>query len=385
MPSPTRVLLVGGFLGAGKTTLIARAAEILATRGQKVGLVTNDQAPGLVDTAHLAAQGCDVEEVAGGCFCCRFDDLLEALGRLAIGSDDDGCTPDVLIGEPVGSCTDLAATVVRPLQLYQAAHYSVAPFTVVVDPHRAAEALGMAEGAPTFPDNVTYIYRKQLEEADVIAVNKIDPLAADDRDALLARLRHDYPAAQVVALSAQTGEGVETWLDLVLKTQSLPAGRQQIDVDYDTYAEGEAALGWLNADYRLSAAADAESPHWPAVAAVVLDALRRGLIARNAEVAHLKIRLVDPGDTLSLVGNLTRSGETPSVRVETGPSGPATPEARLTVNARARIEPEGLEAIVAESLAKVASNLGLRLDRDSLASFAPGRPVPTHRLAASEV
>jgi G3E family GTPase len=385
MHSPTRVLLVGGFLGAGKTTLIACAARILASRGQAVGLVTNDQAPGLVDTAHLAAQGCDVEEVAGGCFCCRFDDLLEALGRLAITSDDDGCTPDVLIGEPVGSCTDLAATVVRPLQLYHAAHYSVAPFTVVVDPHRAAEALGLMGGVSTFPNNVTYIYRKQLEEADVIAVNKVDQLATDERDALLARFRQDYPAAQVVALSAQTGEGVEAWLDLVLNGQDMLAGRQPIEVDYDTYAEGEAALGWLNADYRLHAVADRKPPDWPAVAAVVLDGLRRGLIARGVEVAHLKIRLVDPGDTLALVGNLTRSGEAASVQVETGPCGPASLEAKLTVNARARIEPEGLEAIVGESLAKAVSDLGLSLDCGSLASFAPGRPVPTHRVAALDM
>lgn len=55
--SPTRIIFVGGFLGAGKTTLLWRAAELLARRGKRVGLITNDQAPDLVDTKFRAGRG----------------------------------------------------------------------------------------------------------------------------------------------------------------------------------------------------------------------------------------------------------------------------------------------------------------------------------------
>jgi G3E family GTPase len=48
-----RLILVGGFLGAGKTTLLHGAATRLVTRGFRVGLITNDQAPDLVDTRLL--------------------------------------------------------------------------------------------------------------------------------------------------------------------------------------------------------------------------------------------------------------------------------------------------------------------------------------------
>ena len=51
--------------------------------GQRVGLVTNDQAQDLVDTNSLRAQGFPVEEVAGACFCCRFDDLVGKVERPA--------------------------------------------------------------------------------------------------------------------------------------------------------------------------------------------------------------------------------------------------------------------------------------------------------------
>lgn len=81
MPT-ARVILVGGFLGAGKTTLLTKAAEGLASQGRRVGLIVNDQAAGLVDTEILKGAGARVEEVAGGCFCCRFPDMIASMERL---------------------------------------------------------------------------------------------------------------------------------------------------------------------------------------------------------------------------------------------------------------------------------------------------------------
>ena len=51
MPIP--LVIVGGFLGAGKTTLLWQAARRLTAKGLRVGLITNDQAPDLVDTGLL--------------------------------------------------------------------------------------------------------------------------------------------------------------------------------------------------------------------------------------------------------------------------------------------------------------------------------------------
>ena len=74
----TTLVLVGGFLGSGKTTLIIRAASLLRQRGKRVGVILNDQDAGLVDTRLAEAAGLPSKEVAGGCFCCRFGDLLDA-------------------------------------------------------------------------------------------------------------------------------------------------------------------------------------------------------------------------------------------------------------------------------------------------------------------
>src|SRR5688500_17321374 len=70
---PLRFLMLGGFLGAGKTTTIARLARHYQQQGKKVGIVTNDQATDLVDTNSLRSQGFEVGEVPGSCFCCNFN------------------------------------------------------------------------------------------------------------------------------------------------------------------------------------------------------------------------------------------------------------------------------------------------------------------------
>ncbi len=75
--------MVGGFLGAGKTTALARLARHYMERGQKVGLVTNDQAQDLVDTQSLRSQGFAVRGSSRHtCFCCRFDELVAKVGQL---------------------------------------------------------------------------------------------------------------------------------------------------------------------------------------------------------------------------------------------------------------------------------------------------------------
>src|SRR5215831_14220515 len=117
--SSIRFLMLGGFLGAGKTTTIARLARHYQSRGQKVGIVTNDQATDLVDTNSLRAQGFDVGEVPGACFCCNFNKLTET----------------------VGSCTDLVATVVRPLQQLFSAQFDVGPYAVLLKPSHGSRIL----------------------------------------------------------------------------------------------------------------------------------------------------------------------------------------------------------------------------------------------------
>jgi G3E family GTPase len=193
--SQTKLIVVGGFLGAGKTTLLLRAASVLEAQGHQVALITNDQGQDLVDTSLARLQKVPTAEVVGGCFCCRFDDFRSALQAMQA-----SVQPDIILAEPVGSCTDLMATVLRPLQQQYSHDYAIAPFTVLMDANRSLSG---------FPAEVSDLYKWQLGEADAIALNKTDLWSRADMDDHVDYLRAAYPNKRVFRLSAHTGDGIE--------------------------------------------------------------------------------------------------------------------------------------------------------------------------------
>ncbi len=362
-------IMIGGFLGAGKTTAVGRLAEHLTERGLRVGLITNDQSSGLVDTALLRGSGFAVEEITGGCFCCRFGTLAEAAEKL----EADG-RPDVILAEPVGSCTDLVATVSYPLRRMYGERYRIAPLSVLVDPERARRVLGLV-GGRAFSDKVLYVFRKQLEEASLIVVNKADTLAAEDRAELVAALEARYPATPVMAVSAKTGEGTEAWFGALMEGEAIAAAT--MDVDYELYAEGEALLGWYNATVRLAMGKPGSDGTFDANQ-LLLDwagSVQAELRSRNIEIAHCKATL-DAGGSLAALSLVSTDG-TPDLR-EALVDGVAGGE--LVLNLRAEGSPDELEAAALGGLDACRAALpGLTAHVEHQDFFRPSPPVPTHR------
>lgn len=362
-----RYVMIGGFLGAGKTTAVAHLAKILSDRGQRVGLITNDQSSGLVDTTILRAHGFAVEEISGGCFCCRFPSLQDAATRLT-----EETRPDIFLAEPVGSCTDLLATVSYPLRRIYGDRYRIAPLSVLVDPVRAGRIFGLVQGR-SFSEKVVYVYKKQLEEADVIVVNKVDTLEEAARDALVEALRAEYPNAIVVTAAARDGDGLEPWLDLVLERDAEL--KDTMDVDYDVYAEGEAELGWLNATVAVTGESEFDANQ---LLLRLTAELRNRVAAADGEIAHLKMTLDSPdaGGQLSVVSVVSNEGE-PDLR-ESLLDGVSS--GSLILNLRAEMAPELLSDLVAQALeGENRSSNGPTLTLEHEERFRPGRPVPTHR------
>ncbi|MCY3844473.1 MAG: cobalamin biosynthesis protein P47K [Acidobacteria bacterium] len=364
-----RYVMVGGFLGAGKTTAIVRLARLLTDRGRRVGLITNDQSVGLVDTTLARAQGFPVEEITGGCFCCRFNTLMEAADRL-----NAEARPDVFLAEPVGSCTDLRAAVSYPLRRMYGDAFEIAPLSVLVDPLRALRVLGLEAGR-SFSRKVLYVYDRQLAEADVIVVNKVDLLDAARLGRLRDALAERYPQAEVLAMSAREGTGLEPWVELVTRG-SMGLGAAP-DVDYDTYAEGEALLGWLNATVRVRSAAPFDgNALLRELAAAMADAVGAG------EIAHLKMTLTAdelPAD----IAVLNLVAEDRGAELAHTLKAPVD-AAELIVNLRAEHEPLRLrEAALAALVAWEAAGRDRRAEVEHVEHFRPARPTPTYRLATA--
>ena len=368
MTPRAKYIMIGGFLGAGKTTSVLRLARYLANQGQKVGIIMNDQGAGLVDTALAEANQFPTEEISGGCFCCRFNSLIDAAQQLT-----EDTRPDVIISEPVGSCTDLVATVSLPLQQIYGEQFEIAPLSVVVDPIRARRVLGLDTGKK-FSANVTYIYKKQLEEAGVIVINKTDLVSAEELQELSDALEKDYPNAKVIRVAARHGHNLPTWFDHVI-TETMQ-NTSTMEVDYQRYGEGEALLGWLNVSANLEEMDGGEFDGNALLQHIASD-LRTQLAAQGAEIAHLKMILsADPSGLELAAINCTRTDQKAELShtladpIDSG---------ELLINLRAEAAPEALDAAVTATLGGLKmKNIDSKLTHTE--HFRPGQPVPTHRV-----
>lgn len=363
-----RFIMVGGFLGAGKTTTIARLAQAYQQQGLNVGIVTNDQATDLVDTNSLRSQGYAVGEVAGSCFCCNFNALTDTVERLG-----QERLPDVILAEPVGSCTDLVATVVQPLLRMYGNRFDVAPYGVILKPSHGKRILG-GGGKAGFSHKAEYIFLKQLEEADFILLNRIDELPAAEVDEIAGLIEARHPGTPLLRVSAHTGQGIDALLEFLEQRGNF--GRRILELDYDIYAEGEAELGWLNSSLEVAAA----QPF--ALDDLLLDIVRRlqtSLSDAGAETAHLKA--IGMSEGAYGVVNLVSSFTQPELSL---PSRSKVRHAQVVVNARVALDPESLTSRVLASVDAACANRHAQATPRQTQSFRPGRPVPTYRFAEAQ-
>jgi G3E family GTPase len=354
-----KLIFVGGFLGAGKTTLLHEVTRRLISKGTRVGLITNDQAPDLADTALLKHDYVNVAEVTGSCFCCDFKGL-----RRAIDNVGQHLKTDIIIAEPVGSCTDLSATLVNPIKEMMKAEVSVCPLTVLVDPGRLKDILD--GGTTGLHPAAAYIIKKQLEESDIIAITKSDLYEPAEITVLSRKLKENFPDCEIRAISAKTGEGIDDWLEYVLKGED--AGKHIVEIDYDKYAEGEAVLGWLNCSASLSG----HETDWDVFTREFMQALAAEFDANGTPVGHVKM-IVENGDQY-ISSNLTGHAETLTFRWSAGSGN----QAEMIVNARLQMSPKDLEQVFLSTLESITKDrINIRINR--IRSISPGYPNPTHR------
>lgn len=359
-----RFIMIGGFLGAGKTTTISRLAKHYQGQGLRVAIVTNDQATDLVDTNMLRSQGFDVGEVAGSCFCCNFNELTNTVERLSLDQ-----RPDVVIAEPVGSCTDLVATVIRPLQQIYNQPFDIAPYGVIVKPSHGLKILQrVAKGG--FSPQAEYIFRKQLEEADFIILNRIDELTPERIAQLLELIKQEFPNVPCVKISATTGVGFNALAEQLDKKGEY--GVRTMEVDYDIYAEGEAELGWLNAQVELNSL---QALDLDAFVLKLVQNIQSQLAAEGSEVAHLKA--IGMADGKFVVVNAISNDTAATLSM---PSGHNCLTAELVINARVAVAPDFLSSTLQKILLSTSLEHQVEATVRTLQSFRPGRPVPTHRL-----
>jgi len=355
-----KLILAGGFLGSGKTTAIVNASRYFMGNGKRVAVITNDQGEQQVDSAFVKSLGITTREVANGCFCCRLDELTAHLQSLELEHH-----PAIIFAEPVGSCTDLVATIAKPLTLF---HHIDVVISAFAD---AAMLVSLMEGKASFlEEEVRYIYKKQLEEADIIVLNKIDLVTEEQLALADATLRKDYPGKGILHQNSLDERDIAKWLKR-LNEMSIDKSRKSLSVDYNIYGEGEAKMAWL--DKRVTI----QSPlgNGVFIARQIIRSIFNELNRQNLTIGHLKffIETAKWSDKVSL----TTANTSADFRMRDE----QITAMKLLVNARVQTDPETLKILVDHALRDVKQQHSCTITSEGDAAFKPGFPRPTHRMA----
>ena len=177
---PVPVLLVGGFLGAGKTTVVNHLLK--HADGRRIAAVVNDFGAVNIDAELIADSADGVVSLANGCICCTLEgDLLRTLATLL----QRDPRPDVIVIETSGIADP--ADIVR--NLMDPVIFREAPLETVLCVVDATMPVAKLDDA---------LLRSQVRAADIIALSKVDLADAADCAKMRNAVKAMHPAAVVV-------------------------------------------------------------------------------------------------------------------------------------------------------------------------------------------
>ena len=381
--------LVGGFLGSGKTTAIGSACELLRDRGLRAAVVTNDQGEMLVDTGALAGTAAAVAQVTGGCFCCRYPELVERIAALAA----DGAAH--VFAEAVGSCADIARTVVNPLLRRREVALQAVTLTVLADARLLA---GYLAGRPLPWTNpaLDYLFERQLAEAPLLVASRADLVGAEwgGPEGLRDGLQAGLPGRRLLVQDSRTAAGVAAWLRHIDASDAAGAGAPPpadallpgAEVDYERYGAAEAALAWNDREVELTGVEGRTTGAARAVIERVVAALRD----RGGAVGHLKFLVRDHyrDAKVSVTGaDLAAGGAVSSGAWRSQLPDLAGARVTLIVNARVEMDAGALDRLIDRAVADAAAVLSgelsptpVHVHTRSRSAFRPAFPEPVHRI-----
>ena len=179
----TKIDIVSGFLGAGKTTLIKKLlAE--AFQGEKLVLIENEFGEISIDGGFLKESGVQISEMSSGCICCSLvGDFNKALKDV-----HQQFAPDRILIEPsgVGKLSDVIVAVANTVK--DVPDMQLNSFVTVAD----------ATKVKVYMKNFGEFYNNQIESAGTIILSRTQKLNQEKLEAAVALLREKNPDAAIL-------------------------------------------------------------------------------------------------------------------------------------------------------------------------------------------
>ena len=276
-----RFMVCSGFLGAGKTTLMAALARYLSAQGRHTVMISNDLGGrGLCDYRFSRAAGVPSSELTGECICFQTENLVDRLRR-HFDTDKASLVMSDIPGFGVGAPDHVYHTLSRSYP----GEFTLAPFAAVTCP--AVLSALMGEDSPLTP--LLPILRAQLEEAELIVLNKCDLTGEEERSRLLQWLTAAFPGRTVFCVSALRGDGIPELSEYIMThdTSLLPPAEAD-----DALSDAIGTISEYNSQYYARVCCDTFDPD--AYLTALAARIGSGIAKEGYEIPHLK--LFAPGE-----------------------------------------------------------------------------------------
>ncbi|RNI15066.1 GTP-binding protein [Methanohalophilus sp. RSK] len=342
-----KVLVVGGFLGSGKTTTILRIGKYLGEKGQKAAIIVNEIGEVGVDGDIISSYGFDSIELTNGCICCTLKrDLRYTVSQLKKDFD-----PQILIIEPTGIA--FPATIRDEIMLMNLDDVDFAPLVTLVDGSRFKEVM----------KETKQFSQRQIIDAEVLAINKIDLIEDLYIPVVESSIKQLNPEAEIVRFSAKADyEELSGFIEQLLGDVVYPKlTERKMNADKElnsiqcsnmaTYASEYS----LNHDYL-------ESEKAQSIVSNLMEGLKKEIIVMNPEfVGHMKVIL--QAGTVNVRSSVTGAEEKP--QIETIESYSSKPSVKI-LSAVSNVSRSELMELVDFFVKEIFTNHGVKIVKTAI-------------------
>ncbi|WP_440954294.1 CobW family GTP-binding protein [Methanosarcina sp. Mfa9] len=332
-----KVMIIGGFLGSGKTTTILKLSRQLSDSGKRIAIIVNEIGEIGLDGDTLSGTGITTEELTSGCICCT----LKISMQYTLQTLEEEFKPDVVIIEPTGIA--FPGQIREEIKNMGLSELSFAPVVTLVDPCRFG----------TEVSEIPRFIETQIREAEILGINKLDTAPGKRVLATEKMLSELNSEAMVLKFSAKKGdEQFESLLShLAVPGLEKPSSEKQNSIEVSE-------VSTFSTRYTLASALDPEKGIVLAEESL-LNIRNRVSEINPGFIGHVKLSIKLPESVVK--GSVTSSKEAPQVELVLNRKS-EKPELRL-LSAITKVPKEELTEIVERSIEDKLQEAGLPFEK----------------------